>query len=102
MTTSLWLASDSGEVGKKFAIAGKALSRKGEYMNASVLRNVSQKVSWEDGQESAARLWNQACETGEDFAYQITRHVRKHPWKSLAVALGAGVVLGALISLSTK
>lgn len=55
------------------------------------------KVSWEDGQESAVRLWNQARESGEDFLYQLNRHIRRHPWR-VAVALGAGFVLGALIS----
>lgn len=58
------------------------------------------KVSWDEGQESAARLWNQAREAGEDLLYQLNRHVRRHPWKAVAVALGAGVVLGALISRS--
>jgi len=51
-------------------------------------------LNWEDGQESAVRLWNQARESGEDSLYQLNRHVRRHPWR--AVALGAGLVLGAL------
>ena len=59
-------------------------------------------VSWGDGQESAARLWNQARESGEDLLYQLNRRVRRHPWKAVAVALGAGLVLGALISRSGK
>lgn len=56
------------------------------------------KVSWEDSQESAARLWNQARETSEDLVYQINRRVRRHPWKAVALALGAGLILGALFS----
>ena len=60
------------------------------------------KVSWEDGQESAVRLWNQARESGEDFLYQLNRHVRRHPWRAVAVALGAGLLLGAVISQSGK
>jgi len=76
-------------------------------MKVEALRNISwggswRNGSWEDGQESAVRLWNQARETGEDFAYQVNRHVRRHPWKALAVALGAGVVLGAVVSLSAS
>jgi ElaB/YqjD/DUF883 family membrane-anchored ribosome-binding protein len=58
------------------------------------------KVSWDEGQESAVQLWNQARESGEDFLYQLNRRVRRHPWKAVAVALGAGLVLGALISRS--
>ena len=60
------------------------------------------RVSWEDGPESAARLWNQARETGEDLFYQVNRHVRRHPWKAVAVALGAGLMLGALVSLNNR
>ncbi len=71
-------------------------------MKVAALRRVSRVrgVSWEDGQESASRLWKQALETGEDLLYQVNRHIRRHPWKSVAVALGAGVMLGALISQS--
>ena len=58
------------------------------------------KVSWEDGQESAVRFWNEALETGEDLLYHLNRRVRRHPWKAVVVALGAGLVLGALISRS--
>jgi len=60
------------------------------------------RVSWEDGPESAARLWNQARETGEDLFYQVNRHVRRHPWKAVAIALGAGLVVGALVSLPSR
>ena len=60
------------------------------------------KVNWEDSQESAVRLWNQARESGEDFMYQLNRHVRRHPWRAVAVALGAGLLLGAVISQSGK
>jgi ElaB/YqjD/DUF883 family membrane-anchored ribosome-binding protein len=60
------------------------------------------RVSWEDGPESAARLWNQARESGEDLFYQVNRHVRRHPWKAVAVALGAGLMLGALVSLNNR
>jgi ElaB/YqjD/DUF883 family membrane-anchored ribosome-binding protein len=60
------------------------------------------RVSWEDGQESAVRLWNQARETGEDLLYQVNRTVRRHPWKAVAIALGAGLVLGALVSRTGK
>jgi ElaB/YqjD/DUF883 family membrane-anchored ribosome-binding protein len=60
------------------------------------------KISWEDGQDSAVRLWNQARESGEDILYQLNRHVRRHPWKAVAVALGAGLLLGALMSRTAK
>ena len=56
------------------------------------------KVSWEDGQESALRFWNQARETSEDLFYHLNRQVRRHPWKGVAIALGAGLLLGVLIS----
>ena len=60
------------------------------------------KISWEDGQDSAVRLWNQARESSEDILYQLNRHVRRHPWKAVAVALGAGLLLGALMSRTAK
>ncbi len=60
------------------------------------------RVSWEDGPESAVRLWNQAREAGEDLFYQVNRHVRRHPWKAVAIGLGAGLVLGALVSLNSR
>ena len=63
-------------------------------MKVTALRN----ISWEDGQESAVRMWKQARENGEDLLYQINRHVRRHPWRAVAVALGAGLLLGALVS----
>ncbi len=63
-------------------------------MKVAALRN----ISWEDGQDSAVRLWNQARESGEDVLYQLNRHVRKHPWRAVAVALGAGLLLGAIMS----
>lgn len=71
---------------------------KGEVMKVATLR----RVSLEDGQESAVRLWNQARETGEDFLYQLNRQVRRHPWKAVAVALVAGTVVGCLVSLNGR
>ncbi len=56
------------------------------------------RVSLEDGQESALRLLKQARETGEDFLYQVNRHVRRHPWKAVGVALAAGALLGVVVS----
>jgi ElaB/YqjD/DUF883 family membrane-anchored ribosome-binding protein len=67
-------------------------------MKVATLRN----VSWDDGQESAVRLLNQAREAGEDFLYQLNRNVRRRPWKAVALALGAGLVLGALVSRSGR
>jgi ElaB/YqjD/DUF883 family membrane-anchored ribosome-binding protein len=71
-------------------------------MKVAALRKVSRVggVSWEDGQESAVRLWQQAQETGAHLLYQLNRHIRRHPWKAVGVALGGGMVLGALISHS--
>jgi ElaB/YqjD/DUF883 family membrane-anchored ribosome-binding protein len=74
------------------------LKLKEEAMKVAALR----KVSWEDGPESAMRLWDHARETGEDLLYQVNRNVRRHPWKAVAIALGAGLVLGALISLNSR
>jgi ElaB/YqjD/DUF883 family membrane-anchored ribosome-binding protein len=56
------------------------------------------KVSWEDGPESALRLLSQARDTGDDLLYHLNRHVRRNPWKAVAIALGAGLLLGALVS----
>jgi ElaB/YqjD/DUF883 family membrane-anchored ribosome-binding protein len=67
---------------------------KGEVMKMATLR----RVSWEDGPESAVRLWNQARETGEDLVYQVNRKVRRHPWKAVAVALIAGTLVGLVIA----
>ncbi len=71
---------------------------KEEAMKMAVLR----RVSWEDGQESAVRLWNHARETGEDLVYQLNRKVKRHPWKAVAVALVAGTIAGCLVSLSGR
>jgi ElaB/YqjD/DUF883 family membrane-anchored ribosome-binding protein len=59
-------------------------------------------VSWEHGRESADRLLKEAREAGEDLLYQLNRHVRRHPWRAVAVALAAGVMLGAVVSLNGK
>lgn len=67
-------------------------------MKVASMRN----VSWEDGQDSAVRLWKQARETGEDLLHQLNRNIRRHPWKAVGVALGAGVLLGALISIGGR
>jgi ElaB/YqjD/DUF883 family membrane-anchored ribosome-binding protein len=56
------------------------------------------KVSFEEGQESAVHLWNQARETGEDFLYQLNRQVRRNPWKAVAIALAAGLITGVILS----
>lgn len=56
------------------------------------------KVSWEDGPESAARLWKQARETGEEVFYQVNRYVRRNPWKAVAIGVGAGTLIGAVVS----
>jgi ElaB/YqjD/DUF883 family membrane-anchored ribosome-binding protein len=55
-------------------------------------------VSWEDGQDSAARLWKQAQETSEDLMYQLDRRVRRNPWKAVAIALAVGAFLGLAVS----
>jgi ElaB/YqjD/DUF883 family membrane-anchored ribosome-binding protein len=56
------------------------------------------KVSWEDGQDSAVHLWKEARESGEDLLYQLNRHVRRHPWKAVAIAVGVGALLGIAVS----
>jgi ElaB/YqjD/DUF883 family membrane-anchored ribosome-binding protein len=55
-------------------------------------------ISWEDGQESTVRLLKQVRETGEDLLYELKRHVRRNPWKAVAVALAAGVILGLAVA----
>jgi len=55
-------------------------------------------ISLEDGQESAVRLLKQARESGEDLLYQLKRHVRRHPWKAVGVALAAGALLGMAVA----
>jgi ElaB/YqjD/DUF883 family membrane-anchored ribosome-binding protein len=60
------------------------------------------KVSFEEGQESAVHLWNQARETGEDFLYQLNRQVRRNPWKAVAIAAAAGLIMGAILSRPLK
>jgi ElaB/YqjD/DUF883 family membrane-anchored ribosome-binding protein len=69
---------------------------KEEFMNVAALR----KVDWVEGQESAARLLKHARETGEDVLYQLNRYTKRHPWRMVATALAAGVVLGAMASLN--
>jgi ElaB/YqjD/DUF883 family membrane-anchored ribosome-binding protein len=71
---------------------------KGEIMKVATLR----KVSWEDGPESAVRLWNQARDTGEDLLNQLHKHVRRHPWKAVAIGLVTGALLGIVVSRSSR
>ena len=56
------------------------------------------RVSLEDGQESAVRMLKQVRESGEDLLYQLHRHVRRHPWKAVGVALAAGALLGIAVA----
>jgi ElaB/YqjD/DUF883 family membrane-anchored ribosome-binding protein len=67
-------------------------------MKTAALRN----VSWEDSRDSAAKIWNQASGSGKDMAYRIGLHVRRHPWKALAVAMGAGMLVGAMVSMTAR
>ena len=67
-------------------------------MKVATFRN----TSWEDQSEAAVRLWNQARETSDDLLYQLNRHVRRNPWKAVAIALAAGAVLGCVVTLSGK
>lgn len=60
------------------------------------------KESWDEKQESAVRFLNQARESSEDLMNEVHRHIRRHPWKSVAVALTAGFVLGAVFALGAK
>jgi ElaB/YqjD/DUF883 family membrane-anchored ribosome-binding protein len=66
-------------------------------MKVATLRNVLG-VSWEDGQESATRFLKHVRETGEDFLHQLNRHVRRHPWRAVGVALAAGALMGLVVS----
>jgi len=59
-------------------------------MKAAALK----KISLEDSRDNAARFLDRARETGEDLCYQLSRQVRRHPWKAAMVALGIGLVLG--------
>jgi ElaB/YqjD/DUF883 family membrane-anchored ribosome-binding protein len=71
---------------------------KEEIMKVAALRS----VPWEEGQESAARLLKQTRETGEDLLYQLNRHVKRNPWRAVAVALAAGVMVGAIVSMNGR
>jgi len=63
-------------------------------MKAAALKN----FSLEDSQNFAVRAANnfleRAKETGQDACYQLSRQVRRHPWKAAMIALGIGLVLG--------
>jgi ElaB/YqjD/DUF883 family membrane-anchored ribosome-binding protein len=60
------------------------------------------KASFEEGQESAVHLWNQARETGQDLVYQLNRQVRRNPWKAVAIAAAAGLITGAILSRTLR
>jgi ElaB/YqjD/DUF883 family membrane-anchored ribosome-binding protein len=85
-----------GEDWRKSCTAGDG--RKEDRMKTATLPN----VSWEDGRDSAVKVWNQARENGEDLVYRIGRYAKRNPWKALVVALGAGIVLGAAVTMGAK
>jgi ElaB/YqjD/DUF883 family membrane-anchored ribosome-binding protein len=69
---------------------------------AAVRKEALKKVNWEEGQDSAVRMWNQARENGEDLLYQLNRHVRRHPWKAVGVGLAVGALFGLVISSQSR
>lgn len=74
---------------EEVAAKGRALADEG----MEIARDV-----WE---ENAEKFKKQAAEWGVDeMADDLRTYVRKNPWKSLAIAAGAGLVVGLLLRSS--
>lgn len=52
---------------------------------------------WENAQERMADLYARAREKAISSAQQTDKMIRSHPYESLAITLGIGVLLGAII-----
>ena len=46
----------------------------------------------------AGRYQGQALEKGKELAHEADVYVKDNPWRTIAVAAGVGVLLGALLS----
>lgn len=57
---------------------------------------------YDAAQERFAELYEVAKKRAVEGAQQADATIRKHPYESLAIALGVGVVIGALISRRSR
>jgi len=53
--------------------------------------------AWDDGRATVERFVGQTKDRMEDLVYQATRKVKRNPMAALAVAFGAGALVGAII-----
>ena len=52
----------------------------------------------EDGRKTANKFLEKTRDNAEDLIYHTTRRVRRSPIRSVAIAFGAGALIGMLIS----
>lgn len=51
-----------------------------------------------EGKTGLAQLGSDARARAEALGEDLTRYVREHPWQSVGIAAGVGVVLGVLLA----
>jgi ElaB/YqjD/DUF883 family membrane-anchored ribosome-binding protein len=50
----------------------------------------------EIGKRKAQRMIRRGREAGEDYLEEKTHYVKHHPWQSVGIAAGVGVIVGVL------
>ena len=50
----------------------------------------------EDGKRKAGRMLKRGVVTAEDYVEDTTYFIKRHPWQSVAAALGLGACVGLL------
>ena len=54
----------------------------------------------EIGKRKAQRMVRRGRAAGEDYLDEATHHIKHHPWQSVGIAAGIGVVVGLLFGWS--
>lgn len=83
------LVKDAQEL---FREAGLATGQKADELRSRGLKML------ESATEKAHELQNVAMEKGKAAAHTTDEFVHEHPWKSIGIAAGVGLVIGMLIS----
>jgi ElaB/YqjD/DUF883 family membrane-anchored ribosome-binding protein len=51
-----------------------------------------------DGTATMKKLWKQTCDRADDLMYEAGRSIKRSPMRAVAMAFGAGALLGLLIA----